>query len=349
LAVTLEALARRLGGQVKGDPSVEIHAVMSIEEAVPGSVTFLANPKYFPKLETTRASAIIVSPDLADLDRNLILVENPYLAFAHALGFFAEQESRPEPGIQPGAVVHPEAQVGEGVTICGTAHVEREATLGDGVVLYPGVYVDRGCEIGAKTVIFPNTVLYPRSVIGRQCVIHANCTIGSPGFGYAPDGQRWEHVPQVCRAIIGDDVEIGANSVVNRGGARDTIIGRGTKVDSFVIIAHGVHVGEDCLFVSQVGISGTVTIGAHCTFAGQVGVAGHLTIGDSVQVGAQAGVKGDLAANKKYLGQPAIELAKARRVFMTLPRLPEMKVQLRELQRTVAQLEAQVAALGHPE
>ncbi len=345
MSMTLEELAGHLGGQVKGDGSVEIHAVMPMDAAMPGTITFLANPKYIPQLETTQASAIIVAPDFADVDRNLIIIDNPYLAFARAAGLLMERKFPPEPGISPDAAIHPDAQVGEDVAIYPKAYVAQGAKIGDRAALYPGVYVGEEAEIGADTVLFPNTMVYPRSLVGERCVIHANCTIGSAGFGYAPDGHKWEKIPQVCRAIIGDDVEMGANSVVNRGAARDTVVGRGTKIDSFVIISHGVQVGEDCLFVSQVGVSGTVTIGNHCTFGGQVGIVGHLTVGDNVEVGGKSGIRGDLAPNKKYLGQPAIELEKARRVYMALVRLPEMKAKLRDLAKTVAALQDKIAEL----
>ena len=341
--MTLGELARQLGGEVKGDASLEIHAVMPMDEAGPGSITFLSNPKYVPKLKTTQASAVIVSPEFADADRNLLIIDNPYLAFARAAGILMERKFPPPVGLSDQASVHPSAQIGSEAAICPGASIGENAKIGDRVALYRGVHVAEECEVGDDTVIFPNTVLYPRSVVGKRCVIHANCTIGSAGFGYAPDGHKWEKIPQVCRAIIEDDVEIGANSVVNRGAARDTIVGRGTKIDSLVIVSHGVQIGEDCLFVSQVGVSGTVTIGNHCTFGGQVGFVGHQTIGDNVTIGGQAGVKGDLAPDKTYLGSPAIEIDKARKVMMTMLHLPEMRTQLRRLARQVKELEAKLA------
>ncbi len=347
--MTLQELAQRLGGEVKGDPSVEIHAVMPMDEAGPGAITFLANPKYIPKLNETNASAIIVPPEFKDLDRNLIVIENPYLAFARAAGLLMERKFPPEPGVSDAAFVHPDAQIGKDAAIYPGAYVAAGARIGDRAALYPGVYVGEECEIGEDTILFPNTVVYPLSLIGKRCIIHANCTIGSAGFGYAPDGSKWEKIPQVRRAVIGDDVEIGANSIVNRGAARDTVVGRGTKIDSLVIISHGVQVGEDCLFVSQSGVAGSATIGNHCTFAGQVGVAGHITIGDNVEIGAKSAVRGDLAPNKRYLGQPAIELEKARRVYMNFVRLPEMKAKLRELERAVADLQKKLNAQENDE
>ena len=345
MAMTLEELARRVGGEAKGDLSLQIHSVKPMDAAGPGSITFLTNPKYIPQLDTTQASAVIVSKEFADLDKDLLITDNPYLAFARAAGLLMERKFPPAPGRSDAAIVHPEASVGEDVCFYPSVHVDKNAAIGDRVALYPGVFVGQECEIGDDTIVFPNTVFYPRSIVGQRCVIHANCTIGSAGFGYAPDGRKWEKIPQVCRAVIGDDVEIGANSVVNRGAARDTVVANGTKIDSFVIISHGVQVGQDCLFVSQAGVSGTVTIGDHCTFGGQVGIAGHLTIGDDVSVGGQSGIKGDLAAGKEYLGSPALEIARTRRVYMTMARLPEMRSQVRGLARAVEELQAKVAEL----
>ena len=349
MSMTLGELGERLAGEVKGDPSVEIHSVMGMDQATPGSITFLNNPKYIPKLQTTRASAVIVSPDFAEAERNLLVVDNPYLAFARATGLLMERKFEPEAGVSDLAFVHPTAELGCDVALYPYAYVNAKAKVGDRVALYPGVYVGEECEVGDDTVIFSNTVLYPRSVVGKRCVLHANVAVGSAGFGYAPDGHKYEKIPQVCRAVIHDDVEIGANSVVNRGATRDTVVGSGTKIDSLVIASHGVQIGEDCLFVSQTGISGTVTIGNHCTFGGQVGIAGHLTIGDNVSVGGKSGVKGDLASGGTYFGKIAMPIEKERRCLMAWPRLPEMRTQLRDLARQVKELKAELAKLQSDE
>ena len=346
MSITLGELAERMAGRVKGDPTVQIHCVKGMDEAGPGAITFLSNPKYIRKLGTTRASAIIVSEEFADLDRNLLIVDNPYLVFARTTAMLVECKFKPEFGVSQAAVVHPTAQVGSDVAIYPYAYVNRGAKIGDRVALYPGVYVAEECEIGDETVVFSNTVLYPRTVVGQRCVIHANVVIGSAGFGYAPDGHKWEKVPQVCRAVIGDDVEIGANTTINRGALRDTIVGRGTKIDSQVVLSHGVQVGEDCLFVSQAGVAGSATIGNRCTFGGQAAVNGHVTVGDDVTAGGRTGVAHDMEGNQTVWGTPAIDIAKARRCAMLVQRLPEMRDEIRALCRQVEQLEAKLAQGG---
>ena len=336
-----------MAGRVKGDPTVEIHCVKGMDEAGPGAITFLSNPKYTPKLKTTRASAIIVAPDFGELDRNLLIVDNPYLVLARITGMLMERKFGLEAGVSELAAVHSTAQVGSEVAIYPYAYVSRDAKIGDQVALYPGVYVGEECEVGDETVVFSNTVLYPRTVVGKRCVIHANVVIGSAGFGYAADGHKWEKVPQVCRAIIGDDVEIGANTTINRGALRDTVVGRGTKIDSQVVLSHGVQVGEDCLFVSQAGVAGSATIGNRCTFGGQAAVNGHVTVGDDVTAGGRTGVAHDMEGNQTVWGTPAIDIAKARRCAMLVQRLPEMRDEIRALTRRLEELEAKLTREGH--
>ena len=338
MAITLGELASRLGGEVKGDPTVEIHAVKGMDDAGPGAITFLSNPKYIPKLKTTEAAAIIVSPDFAYLERNLLIAANPYLTFARATGLLMERKFQPPPGVSEQAFVHPDAQIGQDVAIYPGAYVGKDAKVGDRAALYPGVFVGEECEVGADTVIFANTVLYPRTVVGERCVLHACVVLGSAGFGYAPDGAKWEKIPQVCRTVIGDDVEIGANTTINRGALRDTVVGRGTKIDSQVVLSHGVQVGEDCLFVSQAGVAGSATIGNHCIFGGQAAVNGHVTVGDNITAGGRTGVAHDLKGNQTVWGTPAVDIAHARKCALLAQRLPDMRDEIRELRKQVEEL-----------
>ena len=345
MPITLGELAERVGGQVRGDGCVEIHCVKPMGEAGPGDITFLNNPKYIAQLTTTQASAIIVSPEFADTPTNLLVADNPYLAFARITGMLMERRFNPQPGVSELAVVHETAELGQDVAIYPYAFVGQGAKVGDRAALYPGVYVGEECEIGQDTVVYSNTVLYPRSVLGARCVIHANVVIGSAGFGYAPDGHKYEKIPQVCRAVLGDDVEIGANTTINRGALRDTTIGRGTKIDSQVVVSHGVQIGEDCLFVSQAGVAGTATIGNHCTFGGQAAVNGHVTVGDNVTVGGRGGVAHDTEPNQTLWGTPAIDIRKARKVALITQRLPEMREQMQAMGRRMAEMEARLAEI----
>ena len=340
MGVKLKELAALVGGEVVGDPELVIERVAPIEVAQPGDITFVANRKYVPCTRTTKASAIIVSPEFRQLKRNLIVTQNPYLAFARAVGILMEEKGGRTPGIHPAAVVSPDARIGRDVVVGPHVTVEGGAHIGDRVTLMAAVYIGRGASVGDDTVIHPNAAVYHGVRVGCRCIIHANVTLGSDGFGWAPNGQGYERIPQVGATVVGDDVSIGANSVINRGALGNTSIGNGTKIDSLVIISHNVEVGENCLFVSQVGISGTVKIGNHCSFGGQAGVAGHLTIGDNVQVAGQAGVSHHLESNGTYFGSPARPIREMRRAVAAFRRLPELRDEIRHVQKRMTEITA---------
>jgi len=345
MARTLRELAEFVGGEVVGDGNIEIRRVMPIDKAEEGDITFLANPKYEKAAAETRASAIIVSPEHKGISKNLLVSDNPYLAFAKILRYMYGDRPRPAAGIHELAVVSETAKIGKDVHIGPNAFIGEEVEIGDRVVIYPCVYIGDKCKVGADTIIYPNAVIYPDSIIGKRVVLHANVTIGSDGFGFAPNGEKYYPIPQVGIAVIEDDVSIGANSVINRGALDKTIIRRGTKIDSNCVISHNVDVGENTLMISLVGVSGSTKIGKHVTLAGQVGVAGHLEIGDNVTVGAQAGVTHDLTANKTYLGSPAAPIEETRQRIAALTKLPKLRKQIRELEKKVEALEEELRSI----
>ena len=343
MALKLKEIAALVGGEVVGDPEIVIERVAPIQKAQPGDIAFVSNQKYIPFARTTRASAIIVSPQLKDAGPNLIVARNPYLAFAKAVGALMEKKPAHAPGIHPTAVIADSAQIGSDVAIGPHVVIEDDVEVGEGVTLMAGVFLGPGVSVGAGTTIHPSTMLYRGVRVGERCVIHANVTLGSSGFGFAPNGPHYEQIPQVGKTVIGNDVSIGSGTVINRGGLGDTTIGSGTKIDSLVIISHNVEVGEDCLFVSQVGISGSVKIGNHVTFGGQVGVAGHLEIEDNVTVAAQSGVSGNLAANGTYFGSPARPMSETRRTIAALHKLPELRREIRRVQKHMTEITAMLA------
>jgi UDP-3-O-[3-hydroxymyristoyl] glucosamine N-acyltransferase len=368
-SMKLKELAALLGGELVGDGDCVIERVAPIDRAGAGEVTFVNNPKYTPFLQTTQASAIIVAPSFRNLRKNLIVTVNPYLAFARAVGALMEQRAPRAPGIHPTAIVAPTARLGEDVSIGPHAVIEEGAEIGNGVTIKAGVFIGPGASIGDGTWIGPNAAIYHGVRIGKRCIIHANVSLGSDGFGWAPlDAKKhfllemlatgrapaappgaapavdlkspYERIPQVGITAIGDDVSVGANSVINRGGLGNTSVGRGTKIDSLVVISHNVEVGEDCLFVSQVGVSGSVRIGNHCSFGGQVGVAGHLKIGDNVQVAAQSGVSHDLPPHGTYFGSPARPMQEMKRAVAALHKLPELREEIRHVQKRMSEITA---------
>lgn len=335
----LKELAEWVGGVVVGDGDALITGVAPIEGAQEGEITFVANPKYLPKLNETRASAVIVSKEIRSAPRNLICVDNPYLAFAKVLQLF-HPRSYEAKGVDPKAWVSPLARLGQDVSIFPFVYVGDRSVIGDRVTLFPGVYVGEDVVIGEDSILYANVSLYPRTRIGKRAVIHSGVVIGSDGFGFVKDGRRNFKIPQVGIVEIGDDVEIGANTTIDRAAMGKTVIGRGVKIDNLVQVAHNVTIGDDSIVVAQVGISGSTRIGQNVTLGGQVGIAGHLKIGDNVMVGAQSGVAQDLPANGAYTGSPAIEHREFLRMALSLPKVPGMRKTLGDLEKRLAKIEA---------
>lgn len=336
---TLGELAKLVGGDVAGDRSVIIAGVAAIDIAEEGDITFIANPKYIAQIQTTRASAIIISPDIKCPEgKNALYAKNPYLAFAKVLELFYSP-AKPYNGIHPDACIHQTAVIGESVSIYPNVFVDEGAKIGNRVVLYPGVYIGNNAEVGDDTVLYSNVSVREGCLIGKRVIIHCNSVIGSDGFGYAKDGTKYHKIPQKGIVRIEDNVEIGACVTIDRATLGETIVRSGAKIDNLVQIAHNVTIGEDSIIVAQVGIAGSAKIGKRVTLAGQVGVNGHIEIGDDVMIGAQSGVTSDVNSQQIYSGMPAIphkEWLKAQTIFA---KLPEMRKTLMELEKRVRGLE----------
>ena len=336
---TLKELADYVGGEVVGDENIKIKGVMTIDEATEGYMTFVSNKKYIKKLGLTRASAILVSPGMEAEGKNLLITKNPYLAFAKVVDLMMNPEKVYSGTVDDSASVSDSSEIASNVTVYPFAFIGENAKVADNVVLYPGVYVGDDCQIGKDTIIHPNTVLYKGTIIGESVVIHSNSVIGCSGYGYAPDGSTYYKIPQIGITVIEDDVDIGANTTINRAVLGETRIRRGTKIDSEVMIAHNVEIGEDTLVTSQVGIAGSVQIGNNVILAGGSGVAGHIKVGDNVKVGGWTGVTNDLPSGGTFLGTPAIEIERMRKCYMIIQRLPEMRETVKDLQKKIKQLE----------
>lgn len=336
---TLKELAEYLGGTVCGDESCRVNGLAPLEAAGSDKVTFLANPKYASKVADTGAGAVLMAPGSESYGRNVIVVANPYLAFAKLLTLFYVQPHPPR-GVMPEACIGIGVALGENVSIYPGVIVGDNVTLGDRCVIHPGAVIYAGATIGDDTTIHANAVVRERCRVGNRCVIQPGAVIGSDGFGYAPDGSGYYPIPQIGIVVLEDDVEIGANACIDRAALEVTLIRRGTKLDNLVQIAHNCQVGEDCMIVSQVGISGSTKIGNHVTLAGQVGVAGHLSIGDNVIVGAQSGVPGSLPANAGYSGTPAIPHKDWLKSMAVVAKLPDLRKTVVSLEKRIAGLEA---------
>ena len=340
---TLKELAEYLGGVVRGDEECRIDGLAPLEAAGASKITFLANPKYASKVAETGAGAVLMAPGGESYGRNVVEVVNPYLAFAKLLTLFYVQPHQSR-GVLPEASIGVGVTVGEDVSIYPGAVIGDNVTIGDGCIIHPGAVIYSGVTIGDDTVIHANVVVRERCRIGSRCVLQPGAVIGSDGFGYAPDGSSYYPIPQIGIVVLEDDVEIGANACVDRAALEVTLIRRGTKLDNLVQVAHNCQIGEDCMIVSQVGISGSTKIGNHVTLAGQVGVAGHLSIGDNVIVGAQSGVPGTLAANAAYSGTPAIPHKDWLKSMAVVANLPDLRKTVNALEKRIAGLEAQLQA-----
>ncbi|RLB04409.1 MAG: UDP-3-O-(3-hydroxymyristoyl)glucosamine N-acyltransferase, partial [Deltaproteobacteria bacterium] len=321
-----------------GDGSVSITGVAGIEEATEGDITFLSNEKLLPKLKETKASAAIVSREIADLSLPLLIVPNPLLAMAKILTLFT-QGPYISGGISDMAWVSPSASLGEEVTIYPLAYIGDEVQIASRVTIYPGVYIGPRAKIGEDTVIYPNVTIYPRCVLGKRVIVHAGAVIGADGFGFVKDGEVNFKIPQVGIVEIEDDVEIGANCCLDRATFGKTLIKKGVKVDNLVQIAHNVRIGDNSVIVAQVGISGSTKVGKNVTLAGQVGLVDHIEIGDNVIVGAQSGVTKDVPSNEVVLGSPHLPHRQFLRVASVWSKLPEMKKELDLLIKRVERLE----------
>jgi UDP-3-O-[3-hydroxymyristoyl] glucosamine N-acyltransferase len=329
---TTGEVAKHLDGEVLGDPSLLLKGFAPADRAQPGDLTFAENEGYFTRAEQSAASAIIIDGAFASTRKVLIRVTNSRIAFAKVLPLFFPEPAF-APGIHPTAIVPPTAEVDP------TAHIGPYCMLGDKVrigrrsVLQGGNYIGANCQLGQEVNLFPNVVLYAGTEIENRVRIHSGTVIGSDGFGYVLDGSVHRKVPQIGNVIIRDDVEIGANVAIDRGALGPTIIGKGSKIDNLVQIAHNVIIGEHCLVVSQAGIAGSTKLGNYVILGGQVGLAGHLKIGDHVSVAAQSGVMHSIADGEKWFGYPAQPDRQTKRQIIALHQLPELIKRVQELEK----------------
>lgn len=335
----LSELASAVGGRVDGDPDRRVRGVATLDEAGPDDLSFLTNPRYRPALTSSRAGAILVGSDMRIEGRDLLVAPDPYLALAEILDRMHPQR-RPAPGVSPDARIALGAMLGDDVAVGPFAVVGSGARLGDRAVVGAGAVIGEESAIGEDTVLMPRVVLYPGTLIGARCLIHAGVVLGGDGFGFATSAGTHRKVPQLGRVVVEDDVEIGANSTVDRGTLGETRIGRGTKIDNLVMVAHGVVIGPYGLLAAQAGIAGSTRIGSHVTIAGQSGAAGHLRMGDRVMVAAKTAVFSDVPDRSFVAGIPAVDHRAWKRSLALVKMLPELRSRLRALEERIAVLEA---------
>ena len=333
-------IARQVNGIVEGDVSLEITGLAAIEEAKPGDITFLSNPRYAAAVAATKASAIIVNESwTGPCPCAVIRVKSSDRAFSVLASLMFPPAGAAKPGVHATAILALGVELGKDVSIGPYCVLEAGVKVGDRTQLSASCYVAQGTAIGKDCRLYPQVTIRERTRIGDRAIIHNGAVVGSDGFGYARVGDRWEKIPQVGTVEIGDDVEIGANVTIDRARFGKTVIGNGVKIDNLVQVAHNVKIGENSAIAAQTGISGSTVVGKNVQLGGQAGISGHLTIGDGVVVGGQGGVTKDIPAGWFVSGYPAMPHDKAKETHAHLMRLPHLKKRVAELEHRLAEVE----------
>lgn len=341
---TAEQIANVIGGRVEGNKDAKVHTFAKIEEGTEGAISFLSNPKYTHYLYNTKSSIVIVNEDLElekDVDATLIRVKNAYESIAKLLQIY--EASKPKKtGIAPQAYIAPSAKLGNNCYVGPFAYVGEGAEIGDECQIYPHAVIGDNVKVGTNCIFYPNTTIYQGCKIGNNVTIHAGSVIGADGFGFAPGADGYDKIPQIGIVVIEDNVEIGANTCVDRSTMGATVIHKGVKLDNLVQVAHNVEIGENTVMSAQVGIAGSTKVGSWCMFGGQVGLAGHITIGDKTFLGAQSGVPGSLKGGEELIGTPPMNpraYFKSQAIFR---RLPDMYKDLNDAKKKIEELNEKI-------
>lgn len=343
MVFTAQQIAGYTGGTVEGNPDVVVSTFAKIEEGVEGAISFLANLQYEHYIYDTKSSVVLVNKDFQPtkpVAATLIRVDNAYESVAKLLQLYQSMQEK-RVGIDSLAFIDPTAKIGKDCYIGPFVAIAEGAEIGDGVVLHPHVTVGKKAKIGNNTEIYSNAVIYHDCIVGQNCILHAGCVIGADGFGFAPTPDGYDKIPQIGIVTIEDNVEIGANTCIDRSTMGSTIIRKGVKLDNLVQVAHNVEVGQNTVMSAQVGVAGSAKVGEWCVFAGQVGIAGHISIGDRTTIGAQAGVPGGNLAKKggaTLMGYPAIEHRKFARNMAALNSLPDLIKEVSQLRKEIEEL-----------
>jgi UDP-3-O-[3-hydroxymyristoyl] glucosamine N-acyltransferase len=335
----LGEIAKRLGTNLEGSGAIDIHGVAGIEEAEPGQITFVANPKYATAAHRTKASALVVTPEFPQLDAATLRDKNPYLIFARVIELFYKPPDYP-PGIHPTACIHPSAKLGKDASVGAYVVVDADVTIGDNCTLLPHVVIYRGARIGKNFFAHAHAVVREHCRLGDNVILQNGAIVGADGYGFAKNADgEWHKIVQAGPAVIEDEVEIQANACVDRASVGETRVGRGAKIDNLVQVGHGSKVGERTLLCAQVGLAGSTHVGKDVILAGQVGVAGHCHVGDGVIATAQTGIPNDVESGKIVSGYPAIDNKQWLRAVAIFARLPELARSVRSLgKKAVEQL-----------
>lgn len=337
---TAKQIAEFIGGKVEGDENASVNTFAKIEEGKKGAISFLSNPKYLHYIYDTESSIVLLNEDVQlekPVKATLIRVKDAYESVAKLLQLYTSMQPK-KVGIDSLAFIHPSAKVGKDCYIGPFVAIGPDVVIGDGCIIHPHATIGEKASVGNNTEIYSNAVIYHHCKVGNNCVLHAGCVIGADGFGFAPNAEGYDKIPQIGIVTIEDNVEIGANTCVDRSTMGSTVIRKGVKLDNLVQIAHNVEVGENTVMSAQVGVAGSTKIGSWCMFGGQVGLAGHISIGDKVFLGAQSGVPGNIKGDQTLIGTPPMEpkaYFKSQAIFR---RLPDMYKEINELKKQIEEL-----------
>lgn len=345
----LSEISAFLGGKLNGDPEIEISGLAKIESAKKGDLTFLSNPKYAKYLSTTKASAVLVSHKEQGVPLAHIQLDDPYLGFVRLTSRFNKQVHPDFNGIHSMAQVDKSAKVGENTQIGPFVYVGKNARVGKNCFIYPGCVLMDDVHIGDDSVLYPNVSIREKCEIGKRVILHNGVVIGSDGFGFAPSGEEYEKIPQVGRVVVEDDVEIGANSCIDRATLGETIIHQGCKIDNMVQLAHNVEVAPNTVIAAQTGVAGSTKIGKHVTIAGQVGIVGHIKIGDGAILAAKSGISKDVPGGEVWFGYPAGPIMKQKKIEVNMRHLPEIAKKIHQLEKTIIALNEKLNQSGNNE
>jgi UDP-3-O-[3-hydroxymyristoyl] glucosamine N-acyltransferase len=338
---TAQEIADILEGKIEGDPKIKVNGFSKIEEGKKGTISFIANPKYTKYLSTTEASVVLVNKDFSTNSNShttLIKVEDAYNSFAKLLSLYNNHEIK-ETGISESATVKESAKVSGKAYIGEYVYIGENSTIEDDVKILPHTYIGNNVIIKKGTLLYPDIKIYHDCIIGENCILHAGVVVGSDGFGFAPQSNNNYHkIPQVGNVIIEDNVEIGANTSIDRATIGSTIIRKGVKLDNLIQIAHNVEIGENTVIAAQTGIAGSTKIGRDCMFGGQVGIVGHLKIGDRVRVAAQSGISSSIKDDQVVQGSPAFDFGTYQKSYVLFRKLPDLYKKINELENKIKEL-----------
>ena len=341
---TAKQIAELLGGTVDGNGNAAVNTFAKIEEGTPGALSFLSNVKYTQHIYTTKSSVVLVNKDFKPeqpISATLIRVDNAYEALAKLMSIYASMKPG-RTGISSLASVSEKAKIGKNVYIGPFAVIEDGATVGDNTQIYPLVTIGEGASVGSDCILYPHVTIYYACKVGNRCILHAGSVVGADGFGFAPTPNGYDKIPQIGIAELEDDVEIGANTCVDRSTMGRTVVHKGVKLDNMVQVAHNVEVGENTVISAQTGIAGSSKVGAWCMIGGQSGISGHLTIGDKVNFCAKTGAISNIESNQTIMGYPAIAHRNYLRSSILFKQLPEMDATIRQLQKEIEELKAKL-------